>query len=114
VTDHRSVLVSLPIALPSAGSIVLETRDDAAVLRLAGEVDLETVAAHQRVHPPVPVAAVDLTEVGFLSSSAVSFLLGRTQPVRDGGQLPVLLGASTQARRVLELIGVLELFALAS
>ncbi|NYJ07437.1 anti-anti-sigma factor [Geodermatophilus daqingensis] len=84
------------------------------MLRLVGEVDLETVAAFQRAHPPVAVAAVDLTDVRFLSSSAVSFLLRQTQPVRDRGQLPAVLGASAQARRVLELIGVVELFALAS
>ena len=104
----------VPITLPSAGSITVETRDGTRVLRLAGEVDLETVAAYQRVHPPSAVAAVDLAEVRFLSSSAVSFLVQQTQPVRDRGQLPALLGVSVPARRVLELIGVLEHFALAA
>jgi anti-anti-sigma factor len=103
----------VPVKLPMAGSIVVETRGDAVVLRLVGEVDMETVVAHRRDHQPVPVAAVDLTEVRFLASAAVSFLIRRTQSVRNGGRLPVLLGASPQARRVLELTGALELFALA-
>ena len=103
----------VPVKLPMAGSIVVETRGDAVVLRLVGEVDMETVVAHRRDHQPVPVAAVDLTEVGFLSSSALSFMIRRTQSVRDSGRLPVLLGVSAQARRVLELTGAMELFALA-
>lgn len=83
-------------------------------MRLVGEIDAETVAAFGRAPAPAcaTVAAVDLTEVSFLSSSAVSFLIRQTQAVRDRGQLPVLCGVSAQARRVLELIGVSELFAL--
>src|SRR5690349_14269556 len=96
-----------------AGSIVVESGDDGAVLRLVGEIDMETVVAHRRDHQPVPVEAVDLTEVSFLSSSAVSFLIRRTQAVRNRGRLPVLIGASPRARRVLELTGAMELFALA-
>jgi anti-anti-sigma factor len=114
VTDHLSVVALVPITLPSAGTITVETREGLSVLRLVGEVDVETVAAYQRVHPPVVVAAVDLTEVLFLSSSAVSFLIRQTQSVRDRGEVPALLGVSAQARRVLELIGVMELFALTS
>ena len=85
------------------------------MLRLAGEVDAETVAAYQRDHPSVGqmVAAVDMSEVSFLSSSAVSFVIRQTQPVRDHGQLPALRGVSAPARRVLELIGVIGLFAVA-
>ena len=105
----------VPISLPSAGSITVETRRGAAVLRLVGEIDAETVAAYRRDHPLTPaVAAVDLTEVSFLSSSAVSLLIRQTQAARDGGSLPALCGASPQARRVLELIGAIELFALGS
>lgn len=106
----------VPISLPSAGSITVETRGGGAVLRLVGEVDAETVAAYRRDHATVPaaVAAVELSEVRFLSSSAVSFLIRQTQAIRDRGQLPALCGVSDQARRVLELLGVLELFALGS
>lgn len=83
------------------------------MIRLIGEIDAETVAAYQRDHSPVTeiVTAVDLTEVRFLSSSAVAFLIRHTQPVRDRGELPLLLGVSAPARRVLELIGAIELFA---
>lgn len=85
------------------------------MLRLVGEIDAETVTAYRRRHSSVAeaVAAVDLTDVRFLSSSAVSFLIRQTQPLRQRGQLPVLCGVSGQARRVLELTGTSTLFALA-
>lgn len=106
----------VPISLPSAGCITVETRAGASLLRMVGEIDAETVAAFQRDHAPImeTVAAVDLSEVRFLSSSAVSFLIGQTRSVRDRGQLPALCGVSAPARRVLELIGAIELFALSS
>jgi anti-anti-sigma factor len=110
------VTALVPVSLPSAGSITVETRSGAAVLRLVGEIDAETVAAFGRHHPTVSatVTAVDLTEVRFLSSSAVSFLIRQTQGVRDRGSFPALCGVSPPARRVLELIGAIELFALGS
>lgn len=84
------------------------------MLRLVGEIDAETVAAYRREHTAVtePISAVDLTEVRFLSSSAVAFLIRQTQTLRERGQLPVLCGVSSRARRVLELTGASELFAL--
>lgn len=102
----------VPIFLPSAGSITVEIQDGDAVVRLVGEIDAETVAAYQRIHSAGTdaVTAVDLTEVRFLSSSAVSYLIRRTQSVRDRGRLPVLRGVSAPARRVLELTGAWELF----
>jgi anti-anti-sigma factor len=105
----------VPIFLPSAGCISTTNHGDALVLHLVGEIDAETVAAYERSRSPVPdgVAAVDLTEVTFLSSSAVSFLIRQTQPVRDRGQLPAVRGISAPARRVLELIGAIRLFATA-
>lgn len=104
----------VPISLPSAGTIAVETRDGISVLRLKGEIDAETVSAYQRNQPQVPqtITDVDLAEVRFLSSSAVSFLIQQTRPLRDRGQLPVLRGVSSPARRVLELIGAIEFFAL--
>jgi anti-anti-sigma factor len=108
------VVAFVPVTLPSAGSISVDTRDGVAVLRLVGEIDAETVAAYGREHPPGAVAEVDLADVRFLSSSAVSFLIRQTQSVRDRGQLPVIHGVSAHARRVLEMIGVMDLFALAA
>lgn len=82
------------------------------MLRLVGEIDAETVAAYGWEHSDATesVSAVDLTEVRFLSSSAVSFLIRQTQPVRERGQLPVLCGVRDRARRVLELTGASGLF----
>lgn len=106
----------VPIVLPSAGSITVEAEEGVVVLRLIAEIDAETVAAYERDHSGMGemITEVDLNEVRFLSSSAVAFLIRRTQAVRDRGQLPVLRGVSAPARRVLELTGALELFALAA
>jgi anti-anti-sigma factor len=102
----------VPISLPTAGRITARDRDGVLVLRLAGEIDAETVAAYQRHRSsPAPVAAVDLGEVSFLSSSAVSFLIRQTQPIRERGQLPAISAVSPHARRVLELLGATRLFA---
>ena len=103
----------VPISLPSAGCITVETGAGGSVLRLVGEVDAETVAAYEREHGPIveAVVAVDLSEVRFLSSSAVSFLIRQTRPARDRGQLPALCAVSAPARRVLEWVGALRLFA---
>lgn len=82
------------------------------MLALVGEVDFETVAAYQRRHvETTEIVAVDLTEVSFLSSSAVSFVIRQTQAARDRGQRPVIRGVSAPARRVLELVGAIQLFA---
>jgi anti-anti-sigma regulatory factor len=54
---------------------------------------------------------VDLSEVAFLSSSAVSFLIRQTRSIRERRQLPAIVGVSAQARRVLELLGATGLFA---
>lgn len=108
-------MISLvPISLPSAGRITVESGEGTPVLRLVGEIDAETVTAFQRDHSPVGevLTEVILSEVRFLSSSAVAFLIRQTQPVRDRGQLPLLRGVSAPARRVLQLTGAIELFAL--
>jgi anti-anti-sigma factor len=101
----------VPISLPMAGRISVADRDGVPVLQLAGEIDAETVAAYHRDGAaPVPVAAVDLGEVTFLSASAVSFLIRQTKPVRERGHLPAISAASPHARRVLELLGASRLF----
>jgi anti-anti-sigma factor len=102
----------VPIWLPSTGSITVVDQDGAHVLQLVGEIDAETVAAYQRAgSSPARIDAVDLEQVTFLSSSAVSFLVRQTKPIRELGQLPPIVGVSDHARRVLELLGVTRLFA---
>lgn len=100
------------ISLPTAGCISVVDQDGVLVLRLTGEIDAETVAGYERTgSPSAPVAAVDLGEVTFLSSSAVSFVIRQTQPMRERGQLPLICAVSLHARRVLELLGATRLFA---
>jgi len=100
------------ISLPSAGCITVVDTNGAPTLKLVGEIDAENVAAHDRIRPSLPeISAVDLSEVTFLSSSAVSFLIRQTRPIRERGQLPAIVGVSAHARRVLELLGAVRLFA---
>lgn len=98
--------------MPTAGSITVELQNGGRLLRLVGEIDAETVAGYHC--PPGAdsgeVCAVDLTEVRFLSSSAVSFLIRQTQAARARGELPVVHGVSRSARRVLEMTGASALF----
>jgi anti-anti-sigma factor len=102
----------VPVSLPSAGSITVVEHDGEPALKLVGEIDVETVAAYERIPSPLAeIAAVDLSEVSFLSSSAVSFLIRQTQPIRKRGLLPAVAGVSPHARRVLELLGATRLFA---
>jgi len=102
----------VPITLPSAGCITVVDEAGSRVLRLAGEIDAETVAGYERIRPSLAeIAAVDLSEVAFLSSSAVSFLIRQTRSIRARGQLPAVVGVSAHARRVLELLGATGLFA---
>ena len=103
----------VPITLPSAGCITVLDEGGSRVLRLAGEIDAETVAGYERARPSLAeIAAVDLSDVAFLSSSAVSFLIRQTRSVRERGQLPAVVGVSAHARRVLELLGATGLFRL--
>lgn len=102
----------VPVWLPSAGCITVVDQDGVPALKLVGEIDAETVSAYERVRSSfAEVAVVDLSEVTFLSSSAVSFLIRQTQPVRGRGDLPAIAGVSAHARRVLELLGATRLFA---
>lgn len=102
----------VPISLPTAGSITVVDQNGVPALRLVGEIDAETVAAYDRARSSLAqVTVVDLSEVTFLSSSAVSFLIRQTQPIRAQGELPAIGGVSVHARRVLELLGATRLFA---
>lgn len=104
--------VVVPVSPPS-GHIVVEHDGGVGVLRMAGEIAADTVAAYESQAPSVdgpPITAVDLSDVSFLSSSGVGVLLRRTRPARALGQIPELRGASRTARRILHLAGVADLF----
>jgi anti-sigma B factor antagonist len=94
------------------GRITVERDGDGHVLlRLAGDIDAATVDAYEEPQLGASVISViDLTEVEFLSSSGVAFLIRRTQSSRERGLLPAVRGLSTRAQRILQLTGALNLF----
>jgi anti-anti-sigma factor len=110
------MLEPFPQRTPLTGRITVDCRGTDRVLRLAGEIDAATVAAFEAENSGdipgdrAPITVVDLADVTFLSSSAVSFLIRQTGPGRDRGQLPVLRTVAGPARRVLQLTGVDPLF----
>ena len=91
---------------------------DAVVLELAGELDLavsadlrtlvDEAAAQQR-----GLVVMDVTGVGFMDSSVLREFLRAHRRVADGGGRLVLAGAQPTVRRLLELTGTSEVFALA-
>ncbi len=109
---------TLPTLGAAAGSITLEGRGGARVLRLVGEIDDTAVAAYEEgpVASDASAAAqlvidvVDMAEVTYFSSAGVSFLLRHTQEARDQGRPPALRGLANPARRILHLTGVTALF----
>lgn len=101
-----------PLSAPALGRITVEHgRGGHALLRLVGDIDAATINAYgQRAQGTSLISAIDLTEVEFLSSSAVSFVIRQTRPFRERGHLPVMRGMSPRARRVLELTGAMTMF----
>ena len=103
---------AIPTCDPRLGGITVATVDGQRVLRLSGEIDGDVVAAFgaSSVSDESPITMVDLRTVTFLSSGGVGFLVRQTEPTRRAGRMPVLLGATRPARRVMELTGVDRLF----
>jgi anti-sigma B factor antagonist len=113
----------MPQAIPrcdsTLGGITVAMVEGQWVLRLSGEIDSDVIAACGAVFSTSMcdaqtdephITTVDLTEVTFLSSAGLGFLLRQTEATRRAGRMPVLLGATRPARRVMELTGVDRLF----
>jgi anti-sigma B factor antagonist len=93
------------------GRITAEWDRDGYVLRLAGEIDTATVEAYQEPPLDAPVISViDLSEVEFLGSSGLAFLVRQTQHARDRGLLPAVRGLTSQTRRILQITGAMTMF----
>jgi anti-sigma B factor antagonist len=94
------------------GRIWLEHEDGAAVLHLAGEIDVATVERYEseRTATAVQVVAVDAARVTFLNSTGVAFLVRQTLVARNTGRRPQLRRPSRTAQHVLRLTGVDRLF----
>lgn len=92
--------------------------DGVAVLDLAGELDL-AISAELRelvdgvVSESPRLVVADVEAVGFMDSTILRELLRALRAVEDGGGRFVIAGAQPTVRRLLELTGTAELFALA-
>ncbi len=103
--------VLLPPASTPVGRIAVQCEAGVPVLRLVGDIDHAAVEAFEARQPlPQAIGVVDLSEVTFLSSSGVGFLIRLTQPARAAGQPPVLRGLTGPAHRILILTGATGLF----
>jgi anti-sigma B factor antagonist len=96
-------------------SASLELREDGAVLRVEGEIDLFTaprfeafLTAALRDHPHL---VVDLRAVGFMDSTGLRALLHARRAIADaGGGICLLVTRDGAVARLLELAGVAGLF----
>src|SRR3954452_9322628 len=104
----------LPVRQP-LGRVIVDWEAGVRVLRLVGEIDALTVDSveAEQMRPALAearrtrtVSVVDLSEVTYLSSTAVGFLLRQTRAIRERGELPVLRGLNRHTARVLALTGV--------
>jgi len=88
---------------------------DGVVVGLAGDLDLSSAPGLLRrlqalVCLPIESLTLDLRELSFLDSTGVSTLIEARRSAREHHVALLLVGLPDQARQVLELTGVLELF----
>jgi anti-sigma B factor antagonist len=105
-----------PITDPAGLVVDATVVDGSATVRLAGELDVATAGAlrstlcrldDQGVHSVV----VDLAELGFIDSSGLSELVQALSRSRAAGGDVVLRRPTPATRKVLEIVGLTELFA---
>ncbi|WP_116450308.1 STAS domain-containing protein [Blastococcus litoris] len=99
---------------PAAGAVTIEFEEpDRAVLCLRGDVDtgVATRFATARRRDRVVVDAIDAGAVSFISSSGLALMLMCAEASAAAGRHPVLLAASHQVERALQLAGIDGLFA---
>ncbi len=110
-----TVPVPVSLLLRELGCITVGWEGDNPVLRLAGDIDTDAVLAFEQsgVSDSHVITVVDLTDVTFLSSTGVAFVIRQTQSAREQGHLPVLRGLTHSTRRILQLTGTSALFRMA-
>jgi anti-sigma B factor antagonist len=103
---------------PAAGLSISSARDDATtVLEVRGELDFATAGALRAElldasRDDAPTVALDLSGVGFIDSTGVSLLVQAKRRLDDAGRTLVLRSPSERVRRVLDLSGLGDEFAL--
>jgi len=102
-TSHPSNRLKLECAVGAA----------AVVLRVAGEIDIETAPAFDaeilRIIEAQPERVlIDLSGVEFIDSTGLSALIRADQSATANGQQLSLSGGSSQVRRLFELTGLFD------
>lgn len=109
--------MDLPFPDDPGFNVERRQEDNATVLRVAGELDLETAPTlRHRLHEAIAecpdALVVDLGGLVFLDSTGISVLVdGLKQTERKGGRF-LLRAPTPPIRRVLEITGLLDLFGL--
>jgi anti-sigma B factor antagonist len=85
----------------------IESGDDGASLRLAGDLDVATVStlldAVGAAGPFEGDVVIDLSELTFMDSTGLRALVTISKDLPEGGKL-VIAGASSQVRKLMDLV----------
>lgn len=90
---------------------------EAAVLTLAGEVDVSNVAEVREaglklLQSDTKRLVVDLSEVTYMDSSGLGMLVGLLKRVRESGGEVAIAGARERVGRLFEITGLKQVFSL--
>jgi anti-sigma B factor antagonist len=90
-------------------SLNIEAGSHGKTIRVAGEIDLETAPELRRCFRALAgdsVLTVDLAEVAFLDSTAISVLIAEHKRRVAAGEQLIVIGSTPMALRLFELTGV--------
>jgi anti-sigma B factor antagonist len=97
-------------------NVYLKRREKALIIQYVGELTINVVSElKERIYPELadPALAaivVDLSEVEFLDSSGIGFLIALRSKVRNSSKLFFLLHPSQPVRKTLELVKLVNFF----
>ncbi|NYI04481.1 STAS domain-containing protein [Allostreptomyces psammosilenae] len=93
-------------------TVTVRQQDGATVLTPVGEIDYDArpalAAARARLPDPVGVVLLDMTEVSFMDSTGLHFLIDLRRRVAAGGGRLTLAGIQDQPIRLLRLTGLID------
>ena len=100
---------------PPTLELTVSTQDDETVLRAAGELDVNTAPELREqlarlINDGVQRIAVDLAEVSFVDSTALSVLVSALKRLRQNNGDLELASPTPSVRRVFEITGLTRLF----
>jgi anti-anti-sigma regulatory factor len=96
---------------PPPGVVTIAADDGAAVLVLAGEVDVVAVRAFEDAHGAEPaVTAIDAGDVTLLSATAASLMIRAANAARAAGRRVELVRTNAHVDRVLQLLDAGDVF----